>query len=108
MILCYSDNIMKKTPIKKKVVKVVREVNKDPLFKIVIQIDAIVYKGEGETALEALQAVPAPELDYISSGSVTVTKGDKVREMLYSTIQLKRLLNPYHQEVLAHILTEGM
>lgn len=94
----------KKTPKK----KVTKNEEATPLFTIVIKIDQLTYEGAGATALEALQAVPTPPLDFISTGSVTVTKGDKVREMLYSTIQLKRLFNPYHQEVLAHILVEGM
>lgn len=98
---------MAKSPVKKKVVKA--KVETTPAeFTITIQIDAVVYKGKGATALEALQSVPTPPADYISTGSVVVTKGDVKREMLYSTMQLKRLLNPYHQEVLAHILTEGM
>lgn len=93
----------KKTP---KSVETVKKTNE--LFTITIKIDDATYEGTGATALEALQAVPTPPLDFISSGNVLVTKGDAKREMFYSTLQLKRLLNPYHQEVLAHILTEGM
>jgi hypothetical protein len=88
--------------------KKVVEPKSETQFTIAIKIDDATYQGEGVTALEALQAVPHIPLDFISTGTVTVTKGEHAREMLYSTIQLKRLLNPFHQEVLAHILVEGM
>lgn len=102
---------MAKTPkkVKKEKVEVPEETTTiEPLFTITIKIENATYEGKGETAFEALKSVPVPPLDFISSGSVVVTKGESHREMFYSTMQLKRLLNPYHQEVLAHILTEGM
>ena len=77
-------------------------------FVITVTIENSVYQGTGSTALEALQSVPAPLLDLISSGSVKIEHGDKSTEMFFNTMRMKRLLNPYNMEVLAYELAEGM
>ncbi len=92
---------------KKTVQKIVTE-ETAPAFTITVKIDNAVYTGTGETALQALQAVPTPSLDLISTGTVTVTHGDKTKELLFPGMQLKRLLNPYNQAVLVNDLVAGM
>lgn len=79
-----------------------------PKFKFVITIEDRVYTGEAATALDALQAISAPDLELISAGSVVVSHGDKGKEMFFSGIQMKRLFNPYNQEVLSSELASGM
>lgn len=76
-------------------------------FIITVKIDNAVYSGAGMTPLEALRSVPTPSNDLISTGTVTIEQGPKNRELLFPTMQLKRLLNPYHQEVLINDLMAG-
>lgn len=76
------------------------------LFTIVITTEHGTYKGEGATALEAMQAVPIPEI--ITSSTVVISHGENTKDMLYSGIQLKRLLNPYSMDVLVNELQAGM
>ncbi len=85
-----------------------KEAAKEPEFTIVVNIDGAVFKGEGATGLEALQAVKSPTNDLISTGSVTITHGDKQKVMLFPTQQLRRLLNPYNQEILINDLVAGL
>lgn len=101
---------MAKTPIKKTIKKVVKKVAGvlSSEFVITINIENAEYVGRGATALEALQNVPAPTLDFISSGNVTITRGGKSRDMFFATMPMKRLLNPYNMEVLANDLAVGL
>ena len=77
-------------------------------FVITVTIEQSVYQGTGSTALEALQSVPAPSLDLISSGSVRIEHGEKFKEMFFNTLRLKRLLNPYNMDSLINDLSEGL
>ncbi len=78
-------------------------------FVITIKIDSRTYEGRGSTALEALRAIPAPSNDLISSGSVSISHGDKRKDdIFFPTIQLRRLLNPYNMEVLINDLALGL
>ena len=79
---------------------------KKPEFVFTLKIENETYVGKGATGLEALKAIHLPEL--ISYGTLTVTHGDKSKEMTFSSIQLKRLFNPHHQDVLIHDLMIGM
>ena len=79
---------------------------KPDVFIIVITTEHATYKGEGATALEAMQAVPMPEL--ITSSTVVITHGEATKDMLFSGMQLKRILNPYNMEVLVNELAAGM
>ena len=79
-----------------------------PSFTITIKTDSHTFSGAGLTALDAMRAVRPPSLDLIGSGSVTITRGNSMREMYYSGIQLKRLLNPENQPYLVQELAQGM
>ena len=79
-----------------------------PSFTITIKTDSHTFSGAGITALDAMRAVRPPSLDLIGSGSVTITRGNSMREMYYSGVQLKRLLNPDNQQVLVQELAQGM
>lgn len=85
-----------------------KEKTDSPEFIITVTINDSVYQGTGATALEALQSVPAPTNDLITTGSVRIEHGDKSKEMLFPSMQLKRLLNPYNMEVLVNDLQEGL
>lgn len=76
------------------------------LFTIVITTEHGTYKGEGATALDALKAVPMPEI--ITSSTVVISHGGASKDMLYSGAQLKRLLNTYNMEVLINDLAAGL
>ncbi len=95
---------------KTKEVKEVKAVEKEvaPEFRIVVKIDAATYEGSGATGLEALRAIVPPTNDLISTGTVTISHGDKSKEMLFPTKQLRRLLNKYNQEVLINDLLFGL
>ena len=88
--------------------KSTKTITKAPDFTIVVKIESASYEGSGATALEALRAITPPTNDLISTGTVTITHGDKSKEMLFPTLQLRRLLNPYNQDVLVHDLTLGL
>ncbi len=75
-------------------------------YVISVTIEQTTYEGTGETALEALRNIPMPEL--IQTGNLIITHGALRKEMLYPTMQLRRLFNIYHQEVLIHDLVFGM
>ena len=79
-----------------------------PSFTITIKTDSHTFSGAGITALDAMRAVRPPSLDLMGSGSVTITRGNSMREMYYSGVQLKRLLNPDNQQVLVQELAQGM
>lgn len=87
-----------KTPTKK--------VKKADLFTITITTEHATYKGEGVTALDALKAIPVPEL--ITSSTVVISHGGASKDMLYSGGQIKRLLNPYNMEILINDLAAGL
>lgn len=100
---------------KKATSKTVKETPKDVVSKIVdnefvitITIDNLSYQGTGVTALDALRAVSAPTIDLISSGSVYIEHNGKSKDMFFSTLQMRRLLNPYNMEVLINDLQEGL
>ena len=78
----------------------------EPEFTITVKIENGIYEGKSATALEALQTVPIPEL--ISTGTLTISHGDKTKEMLFSGQALKRIFNPYHQELLVNDLILGL
>jgi hypothetical protein len=86
----------------------IEEIASDPLFTITVQIEHMTYEGEGDTALKALQAVPVPANDLISSGSVLIEHGENYKEMFFNSVQMKRLLNPYNMEVLINDLAAGL
>ncbi len=77
-------------------------------FSITVSIEQSVYKGEGTTALEALQSVPAPATDLISSGLVRIAHGEKFKEMFFNSMRMRRLLNPHNMEVLINDLQDGL
>ncbi len=89
-------------------IKAKPEVKKEPEFTVVVKIDSATFEGKGATCLEALRAIKPPTNDLISTGTVTITHGNKSKEMLFPTQQLRRLLNPYNQEVLVNDLTFGL
>ncbi len=77
-------------------------------FVVTITIENSTYQGTGQTALTALQSVPAPTLDLLGSGSVRVEHGDKFKEMYFNGPQMKRFLNPYCMEVLIGEFSVGL
>ena len=77
-------------------------------FVITVTIESSMYQGTGTTALEALQSVPAPTLDLISTGSVRIEHGNKSKEMFFPSVQMKRLLNVYNMEFLIGELALGL
>ncbi len=89
--------------------KLTKEVTpKEPEFTIIIKIDGATFTGTGATGLKALQSIVPPTNDMISTGTVTISHGDKSKEMLFPTAQLRRLLNSYNQEVLVNDLLLGL
>ena len=76
-----------KKPTKKKIVE--KPIN----YLVTLSIGDKVYKGKGETALEALQAIPKP-LKLSGKGVFHMTDGEKeTREILMYPLRLRRLFH---------------
>ena len=89
---------MKKT--KKKVLSTPQ---KKDNFKIVIKLGNEVIKGEGATALEALRNIPVPN-KITTKGILTISQGDKKKELVYAVPKLKRLFYPNAQPIIIKYL----
>ena len=63
--------------------------------------------GKGKTPLEALRAIPVPD-KIMSKGILTITQGDKKKELLFYPAKLKRIFYANAQPVLIKDLVLGM
>lgn len=96
---------------KEKTTKKKKEVSDEvkPKFSITLTINSIVFKGEGETPLDALQAVPKPQ-KMMGKGVFFMTDGTrKTREVLMYPLRLRRLFyGKLSQELQLKSLCMGM
>lgn len=88
-----------KTP-KKRVKKAVEpDTSATPKFLITLKLADKTYLGQGETSLEALQAIPKP-LKIVSKGTLCIEAEGKRKEILMYPVRLKRLFyNKLFQEI---------
>lgn len=84
-----------------------RTVKKKKPYVISITMGDKTYKGEGETALEALQSIDRP-LKIFLKGVVTIQTEKDERKILLMPINLKRLFYPSAQPYLIKRFTFGM
>lgn len=66
-----------------------------------------VIDGEGETALEALQAMPIPD-KVMAKGILTITNEGKKKEILFNVQKLRRMFYPSAQPILIKWLAAGL
>lgn len=78
-----------------------------PLYSITIKIGNQEYRGEGATALDAIQALPKSPKTFLK-GIVTFAHGQKSRELLMMPPKIKRLYYPMAQKVFAKTLFFGL
>ena len=67
--------------------------------KISIKLGNVIIGGEGATALEALQSIPVPN-KITTKGILTISQGQKKKELLYPIPKLKRLFYPKTQPII--------
>ena len=67
--------------------------------KISIKLGNVIIEGEGLTALEALQNIPVPN-KITTKGILTISQGQKKKELLYPIPKLKRLFYPKTQPII--------
>ena len=67
--------------------------------KISIKLGNLIIKGEGATALEALQSIPVPN-KITTKGILIISQGTKKKELLYTIPKLKRLFYPKAQPII--------
>ena len=96
--------------IKKKNIQPIKSVAKKPkekvennLFKISIKLGNVILSGEGLTVLEAIRSIPVPN-KITTKGILTISQGDKKKELVYAVPKLKRLFYPNAQPVLVKYL----
>ena len=73
------------------------------MYSIAINFDGVEWKGEGETALDALKAIPVP-VKIMQKSILTITKGEKTHKRPLTVQQARRLFYPLAQRVLAKAL----
>lgn len=73
-------------------------------FKISIKLGNVVIEGEGLTALEALQSIPVPS-KITTKGILTISQGQKKKELVYNVPKLRRLFYPNAQPILIKYLS---
>ena len=95
---------------KKKNIQPIKSVAEKPkkkvennLFKISIKLGNVILNGEGLTALEALRNIPVPN-KITTKGILTISQGDKKKELVYAVPKLKRLFYPNAQSILIKYL----
>lgn len=87
--------------------KTVKKTKKD-FYTIDLELGGKIYRGIGETALEALQSLPQPE-KIMNKGILTITNGDLKKVQLFYPVQLKRMFyNKTLQVIKAKQLLVGM
>ena len=95
-----------KTITKRKTSKVKKETASN--ISITLNIGGQIYVGEGETAIDALQAVPKP-VKIMAKGVFTVSDGVKKKEVLMLPFRLRRLFyNKLYQVIQLKSLCMGM
>lgn len=72
-------------------------------FKISIHLGNEVIRGEGATALEALQKIPVP-LKITTKGILTISQGQKKKVLVYTVPKLRRLFYPNAQPIIIKYL----
>lgn len=80
---------------------------KETPFIITLEMGGKSFVGKGETALEALLAVKAPE-KIMLKGTITVEHGDKKTKRLFMPIKLRRFFYPNAQRILIKQLVMGL
>lgn len=76
-------------------------------YSISIKFADTTLKGEGETALAALQAIKKP-VKIISKGVMTIKHGKKQKELLFMPAKMKRIFFRNAQPVLIKWLATGL
>ena len=99
---------MKKTTKKntqptKSVAKKPKEKVENNLFKIAIKLGNVLLSGEGLTALEEIRSITVPN-KITTKGILTISQGEKKKELVYTIPKLKRLFYPNAQPILIKYL----
>jgi len=74
-------------------------------FKIELDLIGNVIKGNGETMLEAMQALPKP-VKITTKGVLTATYGKKSAKQDLTVMRVKRLFFPISQALLSRYLMQ--
>lgn len=95
--------------LKKKITKAIDAPSLMPKFSVTLTLGNQTYRGEGETAIDALQAVPKP-VKLSGKGVFFMTDGErKTREVLMYPVRLRRLFyGKLSQQIQLKSLTMGM
>lgn len=78
-----------------------------PEFSFSLKIGSQVLEGKGHTPLEALRAIERP-IKIITKGVLTISHGDKKKEMLFNVPRLKRVFYPAAQPYLIKGMILGL
>jgi hypothetical protein len=77
-------------------------------FSISLKLGDKTYTSHGNTALDALISLPRPE-KITGKGFLTITDGEKKKDMLFMPVRLKRLFySPTFQAIQVKNLIIGM
>ena len=74
------------------------------MFTITLTIGEDVYKGDGETVLDALQAI-TPPVKIFNKAILFVTDGVKTHSRPLTVVQARRLFYPIAQAVISKHLS---
>ena len=74
---------------------------KDGEFTISLSLGGELHRGEGNTALEALLAIPLSPHDIFLDGTFTITHGEQRHESYMTCPKIRQLFQP-----LRHVLFE--
>lgn len=85
----------------------VKEHISEPPFIFSLNLGGNILVGKGATALEALRAIPVPN-KIMSKGVLTISQGDKKKEMLFMVPRLKRIFYHNAQPILIKMLAMGL
>ncbi len=86
--------------------KVIADAKQAP-FKFHLNMVGEIFESEAPTALEALRKLQAPP-KLINKAVLTISQGDKVKEILLTVPKLKRLFYPNFQNILIKNLVHGL
>ena len=87
--------------------KITEDSKQETLFKFHLNMCGQIFESEGATALDAFKALPKPQ-KITNKGVLTISKGDKTKEMLLTVPRLKRLFFPNFQKVIIKQLIYGL
>lgn len=80
---------------------------KTPKYTVTFTMGDLLYKGVGNTPLEALQAVPRPP-KISGKGYLQLTDGEQTRNLPLNVMRAKQFFRPSAQPILVKYLSLGM